>query len=70
METYMDQTRFSPPTLVRISEVVGPGGIFPGGRSLFYNLQAKGLIHRPRKLGRISVWDRAQLLREIEEILR
>jgi predicted DNA-binding transcriptional regulator AlpA len=48
--------------LLRATQIVGPNGLLPISRAKFYALVASGELPRPIKLGRISLWSRAQLL--------
>ncbi|MRX49443.1 AlpA family phage regulatory protein [Paracoccus sp. S-4012] len=53
--------------LLRLKEIIGPGGLLPVSRSTYYALVAAGELPKPIKLGaRISAWRRADILAYIE----
>lgn len=59
----MQNTFYDKPTaiwpldaLVRLKQIIGPGGLLPISKSKFYSEIRKGAYPSPLKLGRVSVW--------------
>lgn len=48
-------------SFLRLSQIVGPGGILPVSRSNFYAKIKSGKIPAPIKFGRISLWRAADI---------
>lgn len=53
---------------LRLGDIIGPGGLLPVSRATFYSLIAKGVMPRPIKVGRASLWRRSEINTAIEAL--
>lgn len=69
MYTSPPNTTPTRPRLLRLEYIIGSAGMIPVSRATFYAWIARGLMPRPRKLGRISVWYEDELVLALQRMM-
>lgn len=65
----MNQSQFDPRALLRKSQIIsGATPLLPVGNTAFYGLIKAGKFPQPRKIGRASVWQAAEVFAAIEKL--